>query len=99
MRYEIWNVTQGVRIFSSWSLSETLQTWEELGCQHPGEKILLVNRKEKNARRYSLRDSAAGLEELTPRQLINELEILQKEAFNGFEVTRFYRRLVDDAIS
>ena len=67
MRYEIWNVTQGVRIFSSWSLSETLQAWEELGCQPPGEKMFLVNRKEIDARLNSLRESAAGLEELSPR--------------------------------
>lgn len=99
MRYEIWSEAQEDRIFSSWSLSDTLQAWDELGCQHPGEKMFLVNSREIDAQRYPLRGSAADMGELSPRQLINELEILQKEAFNGFEVTRFYRRLVDDALS
>ncbi len=99
MRYEIWSETQNRRIFSSWSLSETLQVWDKRGCQHPGEKMVLINDNEIDPPCVCVRGSEVDLGEIAPFLLMKELEILEKEGIDGFEVVRFYRSQTDDELS
>ena len=99
MRYEIWSETQNRRIFSSWSLSETLQAWDKRSCQHPSEKMVLINDKGTSPPCISLIGSEVDLGEISPFLLMKELETLEKEGIDGFEVVRFYRSQVDDELS
>jgi len=99
MRYEIWSKTQNRRIFSSWSLSENLQVWDKRGCQYPGEKMVLINDNEIDPPRVCLRGREVDLGEIEPFLLMKELEILEKEGIDGFEVVRFYGSQTDDELS
>ena len=99
MRYEIWSETQNRRIFSSWSLSETLQIWDKRGCQYPSEKMVLINDNEIDPPRVCATGSEVDLGEIESFLLMKELEILEKDSIDGFEVVRFYRSQTDDELS
>jgi hypothetical protein len=99
MRYEIWSETQNRRIFSSWSLSETLQVWEKRSCQHPGEKMVLINDNEIHPSRVCATGSEVDLGEIEHLLIMKELETLERDGINGFEVVRFYKSQVDDELS
>jgi len=99
MRYEIWSETQNRRIFSSWSLIETLQAWDKRGYQHPSEKVVLINDNEIDPPRVCATGSEVDLGEIEPFLLMKELEILEKDGIDGFEVVRFYRSQTDDELS
>ena len=96
MRYEIWSETQNRRMFSSWSLSETLQVWDKRSCQYPSEKILLSTDNEIDPSRVWATGSEVDLGEIEPFLLMKELETLEQDGIDGFEVVRFYRSQVDD---
>ena len=99
MRYEIWSETQNKRIYSSWSLSEAFQVWDKRGCQHPGEKMVLINGNEIDPSRVWVTGSEIDLGEIDPFLLMKELETLEKDGIDGCEVVRFYRSQVDDELS
>ena len=99
MRYEIWSKPQNRKIFSSWSLSETLQAWDKRGCQQPGEKKVLINDNEIDPPHVCATGSELDLGEIEPFLLMKELEILEKDGIDGFEVVRFYWSQTDDELS
>jgi len=99
MRYEIWSETQNRRIFSSWSLSEVLQAWGERGCRYPEEKLVLARAVGETPPRRYPRAKEVDLGNFSPSLLKEELEILEKEGIDGFEVVRFYMSQTDDELS
>ena len=61
--------------------------------------MVLINDNEIDPSRVYLRGSEVDLGEIAPFLLMKELEILEKEGIDGFEVVRFFRSQTDDELS